>query len=62
MEPIRLDKLLADAGYGSRSQVRQRIRKGQVTVDGAPAKGGEQKVDPDTQQILCEGQPVAYFL
>ncbi len=62
MEPIRLDKLLADAGYGSRSQVRQRIRKGQVTVDGAPAKGGEQKVDPDTQQILCEGQPVSYFL
>ncbi len=60
MEQIRLDKLLADAGYGSRSQVRQLIRKGQVTVDGAPAKGGEQKVNPETQRILCGGQPVAY--
>ncbi len=60
MEPIRLDKLLADAGLGSRSQVRQLIRKGLVTVDGAPAKGGEQKVDPEGQEILCQGEPMAY--
>lgn len=41
---IRLDKLLADAGAGSRSQVKEYIRKGRITVNGQVCKKPEQKV------------------
>ena len=34
---IRLDRLLANLGYGSRSEVQQLARRGAVIVDGAPA-------------------------
>ena len=33
-EIIRLDKYLADMGCGTRSQVKQMIRKGQVEING----------------------------
>lgn len=33
-ETIRLDKYLADMGCGTRSEVKQMIRKGQVEVNG----------------------------
>ena len=31
---MRLDKYLCDMGAGTRSQVKQKIRKGLVTIDG----------------------------
>ena len=50
---VRLDKFLADAGKGTRSEVKKFIQKGQVQVNGAPAKKPELKVDPekDTVQV-----------
>ena len=38
---MRLDKFLADAGLGTRSQVKTIIRKGTITVNGVPAKKPE---------------------
>ena len=35
---MRLDKFLADAGLGTRSQVKTIIRKVTITVNGVPAK------------------------
>ena len=43
---LRLDKYLADMGVGTRSEVKQYIRKHQVTVNGAIARGPDQKVEP----------------
>ena len=51
---MRLDKFLADAGLGTRSQVKTIIRKGTITVNGVPAKKPEQSVTPETDQI-CDG-------
>ena len=51
---MRLDKFLADAGLGTRSQVKTIIRKGTITVNGVPAKKPEQSVNPETDQI-CGG-------
>ena len=42
---VRLDKFLADAGKGTRSEVKKFIQKGQVQVNGVPAKKPELKVD-----------------
>ena len=44
---VRLDKFLADAGKGTRSEVKKFIQKGQVQVNGLTARKPELKVDPE---------------
>lgn len=53
---VRLDKFLADAGAGTRSEVKRFIQKGQVQVNGLPAKKPEQKVDGAEDEIVFNGQ------
>lgn len=57
---IRLDKYLADMGFGTRSQVRQQIAGGNVTVNGLPARRPELKVDTDKDRVLFCGTEAAY--
>lgn len=52
----RLDKFLCDCGIGTRSQVKQILKAGRVTVDGKPEKDNGRKVDPATQEICLDGQ------
>lgn len=60
MKPIRLDKFLAEAGKGSRSQVKQALKQGLVTVNKAAAKTPEQKIDPETDEVSYDGELVSY--
>ena len=57
---IRLDKYLADMGIGSRSQVKQYIRKKQILVNGNRPTGPEQKITPDTDTVSFQGQDIGY--
>lgn len=57
---IRLDKLLADAGAGTRSEVKEYIRRGRVMVNGQICRKPELKVQEEMDQILLDGQPVDY--
>ena len=57
---LRLDKYLADAGIGTRSQVKQMIRKGQVTVNDEPVKKPELKVDVEKDRIEVMGKEIRY--
>ena len=57
---IRLDKCLADAGFGTRSEVKKRIKKGEVLVNGVKASGAEQKVDISHDMVTVNGTPVFY--
>ena len=52
----RLDKFLCDSGAGTRSQVKQIIKSGRVTVDGKSEKDGGRKIDPNTQVICLDGE------
>lgn len=52
----RLDKFLCDSGVGTRSQVKQILKTGAVTVDGVPARDGSVKIDPDRAAICLRGQ------
>ena len=54
---VRLQKLLAEAGFGSRRKCEDLIRAGRVTVDGRPAELG-MSVDPDAQTVTLDGQAV----
>ena len=51
----RLDKFLCDSGIGTRSQVKVILKSGRVTVDGRPEKDASRKIDPQTQEICCDG-------
>ncbi|NLT34598.1 MAG: rRNA pseudouridine synthase [Gaiellales bacterium] len=53
----RLQKLMAQAGIGSRRRCEEIIRAGRVTVDGVTAALG-QRADPASQVILLDGVPV----
>lgn len=57
---MRLDKFLADAGRGTRSEVKSLIKGGRVFVNGEPAKKPEMKIEPDTDEIFCDGVCIAY--
>lgn len=57
---MRLDKLLADAGEGTRSQVKAYIKKGLVSVNGRTAAEPQQQVDGSQDEILFNGRPVPY--
>ncbi len=59
MEPVRLQKLLADAGLCSRRKAEKLILEGRVTVDGDIAQLGV-KVDPRKQIILVDNKPISF--
>ena len=52
----RLDKFLCDSGIGTRSQVKQILKTGRVTVDGKPEKDGSRKIDPAANEVCFAGQ------
>ena len=52
----RLDKFLVEAGVGSRSQVKDILKKGRVTVDGVVERDNSRKIDPEKQTICLDGE------
>lgn len=57
---MRLDKYLADMGKGTRSQVREAVRKGRVQINGETVKKPEQKVRLPEDRVVFDGHPVEY--
>lgn len=51
----RLDKFLCDSGAGTRSQVRQLLKAGRVSVDGKPEKDPGRKIEPGSNAVLLDG-------
>ncbi|MCC8043963.1 MAG: rRNA pseudouridine synthase [Clostridiales bacterium] len=56
---IRLDKYLADAGIGTRSEVKNLIKRKAVTINGICAAKPETKITPDADEIAVNGSLVA---
>lgn len=55
---VRLDKFLADAKVGTRSEVKEYIKKGRIQVNNEIPKKGDIKIDPDTTEVLFDGEEV----
>jgi 16S rRNA pseudouridine516 synthase len=56
MTPRRLDQILANYGYCSRSEAKAWIRRGRVTVDGTPVNEPDKKFPPEAVRI--DGDPI----
>lgn len=57
---LRLDKMLAHLGYGSRKDVKRIIRKGEVLVNGEVCKDDDFKVDSDIDEVVVFDESVSY--
>lgn len=57
---MRLDKFLADAGRGTRSEIKSLIKRGRVFVNGEQAKKPEMKIEPGADEIICDGESIGY--
>jgi len=57
---MRLDKFLCETGFGTRSQVKALLKKGQVSVNGVTVKKPEQKIEENTDEIVCNGVKAVY--
>ena len=55
---IRLDKFLADAKVGSRSEVKGYIKKGRIRINDEVVLKAEMKIDDDKDSVSFDGQKV----
>ncbi|BAH08125.1 pseudouridine synthase [Clostridium kluyveri] len=56
----RLDKVLANLGYGTRKEVKAIVKSGAVKIDGLVVKDNSMKIDPDECKIEVEETVVEY--
>ncbi len=57
---IRLDKLLAHSGYGSRKEVKEMIRKGYVSVNEEIIYDDDYKVNETLDEVIVDGMIIDY--
>lgn len=57
---MRIDKILANMGYGTRKEVKGYLKDGFVSVDGKIVKDSGQIVDVSKQTIIFDGETVVY--
>lgn len=56
----RIDKILSSQNIGSRSQIKDMIRRGEITLNGIAVKRPEEKADPETAVITVGGTPLQF--
>ncbi len=56
----RLDKILSNFGFGSRTEIKSAVKKGLVSVDGKVAKDSGLHVDPAASVIIMNGIKLEY--
>lgn len=57
---MRLDKLLAHCGFGTRKEVKDYIKKGYVTVNDEIIKKDKTQIDPNMDVVCVDGEKIIY--
>ncbi|WML45712.1 pseudouridine synthase [Neobacillus sp. PS3-40] len=57
---MRIDKLLANLGYGSRKEVKGLLKSGSVKVNDVVVKDAKQHVDPNKEIVTFNGEVIEY--
>jgi 16S rRNA pseudouridine516 synthase len=56
---VRLDKLVANLGYGSRKDVQAMVRAGRIRLGAAPVAEADRKLSPqEAGSLLIDGEPI----
>ncbi|HBG4934309.1 TPA: rRNA pseudouridine synthase [Clostridioides difficile] len=56
----RIDKILSNLGYGSRSEIKKYCKQGSVVVNGSEISNTGTQVDTENDEILFNGEEVIY--
>ncbi|MBH7496569.1 rRNA pseudouridine synthase [Clostridioides difficile] len=56
----RIDKILSNLGYGSRSEIKKYCKQGSVVVNGIEVSNPGTQVDTENDEILFNGEEVIY--
>ncbi|MGO1041857.1 pseudouridine synthase [Clostridioides difficile] len=56
----RIDKILSNLGYGSRSEIKKYCKQGSVVVNGNDVSNPGTQVDTENDEILFNGEEVVY--
>jgi 23S rRNA pseudouridine2605 synthase len=62
MGQMRLNKIIADAGITSRRGADELIESGRVSVDGITIREMGSKFDPDSVQVMVDGETITRFV
>ena len=54
--PMRLDRFLAEMGYGTRTQVKDMVKKGRVRMNGEAVKNGRRQSDADPKSYFIDDE------
>ena len=57
---MRIDKLLANSGFGTRTEVKKLLKSGVIIVDGKMIKDGSSHVDPVSSTVSVAGEDIVY--
>lgn len=57
---MRLDKLMANSGFGTRTEVKKLLKSGVVCVDGKTLKDGSAHVDPEKCNVTVSGEVLVF--
>lgn len=57
---MRIDKCLADCGLGTRSEVKSLLKAKRITVNSKVVTNGKVQVNPETDEILFDGEKIQY--
>ncbi|MDQ0176898.1 pseudouridine synthase [Bacillus chungangensis] len=57
---MRIDKLLANLGYGSRKDVKKILKTGKVSVNGGIVKDPKFHINPDIDTVVLNGEELHY--
>jgi len=57
---VRIDKLLANRGFGSRKEVKKLLKSGAVKIDDVPVKDASTHINPNEQTITIHGEELEY--
>ncbi len=57
---MRIDKFVSEQAGVSRSDAKAMIKRAQITVNGAPVRSADMKIDPDKDRVVVCGREVSY--
>ncbi|WP_071393795.1 pseudouridine synthase [Bacillus tuaregi] len=57
---MRIDKMLANMGYGSRKEVKDLLKSGVVQINDVIVKNGKEQVNPNKDTVTLQGEVIEY--
>ena len=55
---VRVDKILSELGFGSRTEIKRYVKAGKVRINENPVKKPEEKINTEIDRLCFDGKDV----